>query len=277
MNSINCNGQLLSLEVPQIMGILNVTPDSFYDGGHFTIVENAVRKSEEMIEEGAAIIDVGGMSTRPGAEIINEKEELKRVLPVIKEIKRRFPNVIVSIDTIRSEVARSAILEGASMVNDISGGDIDKEIWNVVNEYQVPYVLMHMQGRPESMQENPSYNNVSLEVLVYLRDKVFQLRSLGLKDIIIDPGFGFGKTIDQNYDLLKNLRSFEILECPIMVGISRKSMIHKLLGVEAKEALNGTTACHMIALQKGAKILRVHDVKEARQCILIHEQIRNKV
>lgn len=273
MKSLNCNGFLLSLDTPKIMGILNVTPDSFFDGGKYSIVENAVRRAEEMIEEGASIIDVGGMSSRPGAEIINPSEELKRVVPTIKEIKRRFPEIIVSIDTVHSEVAETAVKEGAGIINDISGGEIDSHIWNVASDHSIPYILMHMKGRPNSMQNDPSYTNVSLDILSYLRDKVEKLKKLGVKDIVIDPGFGFGKTVDQNYELLKNLSSFRILDCPILVGLSRKSMIYKLLEVDAYHALNGTTACHMIALQNGVKLLRVHDVKEAKQCIIINNQL----
>lgn len=274
MYALNCNGFLLNLDVPKVMGVLNVTPDSFFDGGQYSNINDALRRVSEMVEEGASIIDIGGMSSRPGAEIIDIKEELKRVMPILKEVKRAFPEVVISIDTVHSEVAQRAIDEGASIINDISGGELDNKIWSVASENNVPYILMHMQGKPNSMQNNPKYDDVTLDILKYLRDKVYLLRNLGLKDIVIDPGFGFGKTVEQNYVLLSRLSSFKILDCPLLAGISRKSMIHRLLNIDAKDALNGTTACHMIALQNGAKILRVHDVKEAKECILIFEQIR---
>ena len=274
MSVLNCNGRLLNLEVPVVMGILNVTPDSFYDGGQFNIVEKSLKQVEQMLDEGATIIDIGGMSSRPGAEIISVNEELNRVLPIIKEIHKSFPETILSIDTVHGEVAQKAIDNGASMINDISGGTIDPEIWNVAKENNVPYILMHMQGRPNDMQNNPTYENVSLDILRYLRDKVFQLQNLGVKDIVIDPGFGFGKSIDQNYQLLNRLGSFQLLDCPILVGISRKSMIYKFLESTPQQALNGTSVLHMIALQNGAKILRAHDVQEAVECVRLYEQLK---
>ncbi len=275
MNSLNCNGQLLSLEEPVVMGILNVTPDSFYDGGEYMLVDTAVQRVNIMIDEGASIIDIGGMSSRPGAEIIDVDEECRRVLPIIKEVKKQFPDVIISIDTVQGEIAQKAIGEGASMINDISGGSIDNRIWDVAKNNNVPYVLMHMKGVPSTMQIDPAYADVALDILKYLKDKVFELRILGVKDLIIDPGFGFGKTIEQNFKLLDRLSSFKILDCPILVGLSRKSMIYKLLDTTPDKALNGTTAVHMMALQNGAKILRVHDVKQASECIKIHKQLTN--
>ena len=274
MSVLNCNGRLLNLEVPVVMGILNVTPDSFYDGGQFNIVEKSLKQVEQMLDEGATIIDIGGMSSRPGAEIISVNEELNRVLPIIKEIHKSFPETILSIDTVHGEVAQKAIDNGASMINDISGGTIDPGIWNVAKENSVPYILMHIKGRPNDMQNNPTYENVSLDILRYLRDKVFQLQNLGVKDIVIDPGFGFGKSIDQNYQLLNRLGSFQLLDCPILVGISRKSMIYKLLESTPQQALNGTSVLHMIALQNGAKILRAHDVQEAVECVRLYEQLK---
>jgi dihydropteroate synthase len=274
MNTLNCNGRLLGLDVPKVMGILNMTTDSFFDGGQNTLIDVAVKKVDKMIREGASIIDVGGMSSRPGADIIDVQEELIRVLPIIKELKNVFPELIISIDTVHGEVAQKAIDEGASMVNDISGGEIDNSIWTVALKNSVPYILMHILGRPKTMQDNPQYEDVTLEILKYLRDKVYKLHELGLKDIIVDPGFGFGKTIEQNYILLKKLSSFRVLECPILVGLSRKSMIYGLLDTDPEGALNGTSAAHMVALQNGVKILRVHDVKEAKECITIYEQIR---
>ena len=276
MNSLNCRGRLLRLEEPKVMGILNVTPDSFYDGGDYNTVGNAVQRVGEMIDEGASIIDIGGMSSRPGAEVIQLEEEEKRVIPVIEAVRKTYPNTIISIDTVHSDIAKKAIEAGASMINDISGGNIDNRIWNIALEYDAPYILMHMQGLPNTMQANPQYDDVALDILKYLRDKVFNLRSLGLKDIIIDPGFGFGKTVEQNYELLSKLSSFKILDCPILVGLSRKSMIYNLLQCDAENALNGTTAAHMVALQNGAKILRVHDVKQASECIKIYQQLITK-
>ena len=274
MNVLNCKGRLLNLEVPAVMGILNVTPDSFYDGGQFNVIENALEQTGQMLEEGATIIDIGGMSSRPGAEIISVDEELNRVLLIVREIHKSFPKAILSIDTVHSDVAQKTIDEGVSMINDISGGTIDPGIWDVAKVNDVPYVLMHMQGRPNDMQKNPTYDDVALDILKFLRDKVFNLENLGVKDILIDPGFGFGKSIDQNYQLLNRLGSFRILDCPILVGISRKSMIYKLLDSTPEEALNGTSALHMIALQNGAKILRTHDVREAVECVQLHEQLK---
>lgn len=273
MNSLNCNGRLLNLDEPVVMGIVNLTPDSFYDGGKHSSIDSALKIVSKMIDDGASIIDLGGMSSRPGAEIIDVEEESQRVLPVLAEINKVFPNLIISIDTVHGIIAQSAIDNGASIINDISGGAIDRSIWEVSKNNNVPYILMHMQGSPNTMQSNPKYGDVGLDILKYLRDKVIKLRKLGINDIIIDPGFGFGKTVDQNYELLSKLSSFRILDCPILVGLSRKSMIHKLLNINPQEALNGTTAAHMIALQNGAKILRVHDVKEARECVLIYQQL----
>lgn len=270
MYTLNCSGKLLTLDTPRVMGILNVTPDSFFDGGKYIITDVALKQVETMLEEGADIIDVGGMSSRPGAEVIDAEKESKRVMPIISGIKRRFPEAIVSIDTVYGATARRAIDEGASIINDISAGELDKEIWKVALENDVPYILMHMQGRPETMQNKPEYRDVSLDVLGYLRDKVFELQRMGIKDIVVDPGFGFGKTIAQNFDLLVGLKSLRMLGCPLMVGLSRKSMLYKSLNIGAEEALNATTAVHMEALRNGANILRVHDVKEAVECIKIH-------
>lgn len=273
MNSINCNGRLLDLTTPKVMGILNVTPDSFYDGGKYDQVSSALKKVEQFIDEGVDIIDIGGMSSRPGAEMITEDEELKRVLPVIKEICEKHSEQIVSIDTVHSKVAEAAILSGASIVNDISGGNIDSEIYKVCIKYNAPYVLMHMQGIPSHMQDKPEYEDVILDILNEFKTKVDKLERMGLKDVILDPGFGFGKTIEQNYRILERLSSFKILDCPILVGLSRKSMLYKSLDISSKDALNATTAAHMVALRNGARILRVHDVKEAIEAIKIHQLI----
>lgn len=267
MNSINCNGKLVDLSLPIVMGILNVTPDSFYDGGKHNSIADSLVKVEQMIADGATIIDIGGMSSRPGAEIISLEEELSRVLPVIKLIVEKYPNQVLSIDTVHGVVAKAAIDAGVCMINDISAASIDSSIIQVAMDEKVPYVLMHMQGKPADMQESPTYENVVMDVLSFLKEKVYKLRNMGMIDIIIDPGFGFGKNIKQNYQLLRKMSVFRILDCPIIVGLSRKSMIYRTLDVAPEESLNGTTALHMVALQNGAKILRVHDVKEASQAI----------
>ncbi|MFT4533578.1 MAG: dihydropteroate synthase [Saprospiraceae bacterium] len=267
MNSINCNGKLVDLSLPIVMGILNVTPDSFYDGGKHNSIADSLVKVEQMIADGATIIDIGGMSSRPGAEIISLEEELSRVLPVIKLIVKKYPNQVLSIDTVHGVVAKAAIDAGVCMINDISAASIDSSIIQVAMDEKVPYVLMHMQGKPADMQESPTYENVVMDVLSFLKEKVYKLRNMGMIDIIIDPGFGFGKNIKQNYQLLRKMSVFRILDCPIIVGLSRKSMIYRTLDVAPEESLNGTTALHMVALQNGAKILRVHDVKEASQAI----------
>ena len=261
--SLNCRGKLLDLSTPVIMGILNITPDSFYDGGQITGVDSALSLAESMLKEGATILDIGGQSTRPGAKSINSTEEWKRIGPSLISIKKHFPDAIISIDTFHSQVAKKAVEEGASIINDISAGDFDNEMFSFVLNSQTPYLIMHMQGSPENMQENPQYENVVSEVLNYFIKKVSHLKMMGLNDIIIDPGFGFGKTLENNYSLLKNLSLFQILDCPILAGISRKSMITKTLNITPADALNGTTALNTIALLNGASILRVHDVAEA--------------
>ncbi|MEZ4932618.1 MAG: dihydropteroate synthase [Saprospiraceae bacterium] len=269
--TINCNGQLVSLETPVVMGILNATPDSFYDGGKHQLLDGQLRQVEKMLKEGATFIDIGGMSSRPGAETISVEEELRRVMPVIEKVLDKFPETLISIDTIHSEVASAAVSAGASIINDISAGRIDTSMYETVASLGTPYILMHMQGKPQRMQENPTYQAVSLEVLDFFIHEIGKLRSLGVKDIIVDPGFGFGKTVEHNYELLKKMHVFKMLEVPILTGISRKSMICKVLKVNPEKALNGTTALHIVALQQGAKILRVHDVKEAVECIRLFE------
>ena len=261
--SLNCRGKLLDLSTPAIMGILNITPDSFYDGGQITGIDSALRLAESMLKEGALILDIGGQSTRPGAKSINSTEEWKRIGPSLISINKHFPDSIISIDTFHSDVAKNAVEEGASIINDISAGDYDKGMLPYVLQSQIPYLIMHMKGHPENMQENPQYENVVTEVLNYFINKVSHLKKIGLNDIIIDPGFGFGKTLENNYSLLKNLSLFQILDCPILAGISRKSMITKTLAITPSDALNGTTALNTIALLNGASILRVHDVAEA--------------
>jgi len=260
--TLNCNGRIVDLSQAQIMGILNLTPDSFYDGGRYQ-GEAALRQVENMLVEGADIIDIGGMSSRPGAELVSLEEERKRVIPVIRSILNAFPETILSIDTVRSEIAKEAYACGVGIINDISASKVDSGMYDILGQLKVPYVLMHMQGLPNNMQQNPNYSNVTKEVLDFLIEELGRLKAYNPTDVIIDPGFGFGKTVEHNYELLKNLGLFKILECPIMVGISRKSMISKVTGSSSEEALNGTTALHMLALQNGADILRVHDVKEA--------------
>jgi dihydropteroate synthase len=271
LNTINCRGQLVDLSRPLIMGILNVTPDSFFDGGKFTEEKAIFEQVAKMIDEGATIIDIGGQSTRPGAKALSVRQEENRVLPVIASLMAKFPDLLISADTFRSIVARKAIQEGAAIINDISGGDLDPEMFHTIAEEEVPYILMHMQGVPETMQVDPSYDNVVTSVYSALLKKVSMLRSLGVADIIVDPGFGFGKTVEHNYRLLQSLQLFRNTGCPVLAGMSRKSMICKVLKVKPENALNGTTALNMIALLNGASILRVHDVKAAKEAILLYE------
>ncbi|MFN7117035.1 MAG: dihydropteroate synthase [Saprospiraceae bacterium] len=272
-STLNCKGRLLSLETPIVMGILNITPDSFYVNSRFQNEKEILEQAEKMLEEGAAILDIGGMSSRPGSTIISVAEELQRVLPTIEAILKHFPDTILSIDTVHAEVARQSVAAGVAIVNDIAAGRLDDKMYATVAELGVPYVLMHMQGTPQNMQEDPNYENVVREVLDFFIAEVGKLRALGVKDIIVDVGFGFGKTLQHNYQLLKHLHVFQILELPILTGISRKSMVYKPFGGSAKTALNGTTALHMVALQQGSKILRVHDVKEAVEVIKLWQQL----
>lgn len=271
--TLNCKGKLLSLETPLVMGILNITPDSFYMASRYQQIDDILQQAEKMLSEGATILDIGGMSSRPGAEIISAEEELQRVLPAIEAIIKNFPEALLSIDTVQAAVARQSVEAGAALINDISAGRLDEKMYSTVAELGVPYVLMHMQGTPRTMQQEPTYEDVSLEVLDFFIAEVGKLRALGIKDIILDPGFGFGKTLSHNYQLLKRLHVFQILELPILVGISRKSMVYKPFGGSAKEALNGTTALHLVALQQGAQLLRVHDVKEAMEVIQLWKQL----
>ena len=274
-STINCKGRLLDLTQPIVMGILNMTPDSFYDGGQYNRIDSALHLAEKMINQGADVLDVGGMSSRPGAEVISEEEEIRRVFPVIKKLNEEFPETILSIDTVHASVLREAVAAGASMANDISAGSLDPKYFSMLAEMKIPYILMHMKGRPENMQDQPEYDDIATEILDFFIEKVGFLRELGVVDIILDPGFGFGKTVEQNYELLNKMHVFKILGLPLMAGISRKSMIYKVLKNSANEALNGSTALHMVALQQGAKILRVHDVKEARETISLFQQLTN--
>lgn len=272
-STLNCKGKLLSLETPLVMGILNLTPDSFYDGGKYQQTAEILQQAEKMLTEGAAILDLGGMSSRPGAELISVDEELKRVLPAIDLILKHFPETILSIDTVQGDVAKRSVEAGARLVNDISAGRLDEALYPTLAALDVPYVLMHMQGTPQNMQQNPDYEDVVRELLDFFILQIGKLRLLGVKDIILDVGFGFGKTLQHNYQLLKNLHVFKILELPILTGLSRKSMVYKPFGGSAKTALNGTSALHMIALQQGSKLLRVHDVKEAVEVIKLWKQL----
>ncbi len=273
--SINCKGQLIDLSTPKVMGILNITPDSFYDGGIYKNDRDILSKAEEMLTEGATFIDVGGYSSRPKATHISEEEELKRILPVIDLVLKEFPDTLISADTFRSGVAKHSVEAGASMINDISAGKMDEDMLHTVAELQVPYIMMHMKGTPQTMAKQANYKNLLKEVLFYFSERISKARRLGIIDLIIDPGFGFSKTVQQNYELLNNLDHFNILDLPILVGVSRKSMIHKPLSIRADEALNGTTILNTIALQKGASILRVHDVKEAMECIKLTQQLKS--
>ena len=262
---INCNSTSINLSQGHVMGVLNVTPDSFYDGGKFMEDEKVVMQSKRILEEGASFIDVGGASSRPGSDPVSPKEEIKRVIPVISTILKNFPKALISIDTTSSEVAEKAVKSGAAIVNDISAGTADKRMLEVVSSLDVPYIAMHMQGTPKTMQNNPSYQNVFSDVFAALEQFCNRATQLGIEQLIIDPGFGFGKTLSHNYQLLNQLEKFHLLGYPLLVGVSRKSMIQQILSVDAENALNGTTAIHTIAVQKGTSILRVHDVKEAVQ------------
>ncbi|MDC0210774.1 dihydropteroate synthase [Flavobacteriaceae bacterium] len=265
--TINLNGNLMDLSTPKIMGILNVTPDSFYDGGMFDSNKKILDHVEKMLTDGADIIDVGGYSSRPGAKEVKLKDEIKRVVPTIELIKKEFNETTISVDTFRSEVALQAVNGGASIINDISGGDLDPNMFNCVAELNVPYIIMHMQGNPKNMQNNPLYENVIVEIIENLSKKVFKATEAGVIDVIIDPGFGFGKTIEHNYKILSELSFFKELDCPILVGLSRKSMIYKLLEEKPENVLNGTTCLNTVSILNGANILRVHDVKEAKEVV----------
>ncbi len=273
--TINCKGSLIDVRQSKVMGILNITPDSFYDGGKYKDENSILSRVEKMLSEGATFIDVGAYSSRPGADAVSETEELHRIIPIVKLLVNRIPAINLSVDTFRSEVARQCILNGAAMINDISGGTLDTEMLPTVAKLKVPYIMMHMRGTPQNMQKNTSYNDVLKEILFYFSERVHSARVLGIKDIIIDPGFGFAKTLEQNYELLQNMDLLKTLNLPILAGISRKSMIYKTLNIDAENALNGTTALNMIALRQGANILRVHDVKEAIECTVLMKQLRS--
>ncbi|WP_142783496.1 dihydropteroate synthase [Changchengzhania lutea] len=265
--TINCKGQLIDLSTPKVMGILNITPDSFYDGGVHNNEKSILTHTEKMLNEGATFIDVGAYSSKPHADQVTEGEELKRILPMVDSILREFPDALLSIDTFRSKVAAQCVEAGAALINDISAGKLDSNMLPTIANLRVPYIMMHMKGTPQTMQQHTQYDDLLKDVLFYFSERITAARSLGVIDLIVDPGFGFAKTLEQNYKLLNNAELLKILDKPLLVGISRKSMIYKTLESSAQEALNGTTVLNTVALQKGVSILRVHDVKEAVECI----------
>lgn len=272
--SINCKGNLIDLSTPKIMSIVNTTPDSFYDGGQYNTIEKALLKVEVDISNNATFIDIGGYSSKPNAAHVTEEEELKRTIPVIEAILKSFPEAVISIDTFRGKVAKEAVDAGAALINDISAFELDKEMINTLKTYKVPYILMHMLGTPQNMQNNPNYKNVVKDITQFLSNKIKELKTFGIHDIIIDPGFGFGKTLSNNYELMANLNYFSALKHPLLVGVSRKSIIYKLLNINSLDSINGTTALNMYSLLNGANILRVHDTKEAKECIRIFNEIQ---
>lgn len=273
---INVNGSLLDLSQPRVMGILNVTPDSFYAGSRTQTEAEIVRRVKQIVSEGAAIIDIGAYSSRPNADNVSAREEMERLRMGLKILFEIQPDAVVSVDTFRADVARMCVEEyGVAIINDIAAGEMDADMFHTVAALNVPYIMMHMQGTPQSMQQHPHYDNLLKEVFLYFARKVQQLRDLGVKDIILDPGFGFGKTMEHNYELLSHLEEFRIFELPLLVGVSRKSMIYRLLDITPLEALNGTTVLDTICLLKGADILRVHDVKEAVETVRIVQAMRN--
>lgn len=270
--TMTSNGRIISLDKPLVMGIINVTDDSFYNGSRYKLGFRIAARAEQIIREGGSIIDVGACSTRPGAKPVSEQQELKRLAKALHAIRKKYPEAIISVDTYRSRVARMAVGDyRANIINDISAGELDPEMFSTIAELKIPYVLMHMRGIPETMQQNPTYDNVIREIITYLNGKIEQLKQLGVSDIIVDPGFGFGKTVDHNFSILKNLQVFRLFERPILVGLSRKSMISKTLGIPAAKCLNGTTVLNTMALLNGATILRVHDVREATEAIKLVE------
>ena len=270
---MNCNGKLITFDTPKVMGILKITPDSFYSKSGIE-EKNLLQTAEQMLIDEATFIDIGGYSSRPNAVEVTQAEEIQRVIPTIEKLVSYFPDIQISVDTFRSEVARLSLEAGAKIINDISASELDPQMWNIVKKYQVPYIVMHMRGTPQNMQQNTEYQDITKEILYYFSEKKNQARKYQLNDLIIDPGFGFSKTLSQNYELIQHLNLFKTLGCPILVGISRKSMIYKLLETSPEEALNGTTALHTFALLNGADILRVHDVKQAMECMKIVKELQ---
>jgi len=271
---LDCNGKIINLEKPVVMGILNITPDSFFDGGKYLTTNAVIQRAEKILDEGGSIIDLGAVSTRPGAKQISESEELNRLLPALNAILKAYPDAIVSVDTYRASIAQKVVDSGASIINDISGGSMDLQMFSTIAKLKVPYILMHMKGTPQNMQINPKYSNTVNEIKKILQDKINDLHALGFKNIIVDPGFGFGKSVEHNYEILNRLAEFKTFGYPVLAGMSRKSMINKVLKINPAEALNGTTVVNTIAICNGADILRVHDVKEAVETIKITEMLK---
>jgi len=274
--TINCKGNLIALDSPKVMGILNLTPDSFYDGGIYRDGKSILGQVEKMLSEGATFIDLGAYSSRPGADHISEEEESNRMLPIVELLLREFPEAILSIDTFRSKIAQRCLEVGATIINDISAGKLDENMFAAIAKFKAPYIMMHMRGNPKTMQNQTSYKDLINEIRHYFSERIAKVRALGVHDIIIDPGFGFSKTKEQNFELLQHLNLFQTIGLPILTGLSRKSMIYKTLGGNVDSALNGTTALNMLALDRGAKILRVHDVKEAIECVKLYEELNVK-
>ncbi|MBP6180765.1 dihydropteroate synthase [Flavobacterium sp.] len=271
--TINCKGQLIDLSTPKVMGILNVTPNSFFDGGKYKNENEILSRVEKMLVDGATFIDLGAYSSKPSAEFVSEEEEISRIVPVIDLILKSFPKTIISIDTFRSKVAKASIESGAAIINDIAAGNLDEKMFGIIAKYNVPYIMMHMRGNPQSMQTLTNYEDIVKEIVFYFSERIAKARSFGINDLIIDPGFGFAKTLEQNYEVFQKMELFKLLELPMLIGISRKSMIYKTLDSNAEQALNGTTVLNTLALTKGAKILRVHDVKEAMECVALFNKI----
>ena len=275
--NINIRGNLYDFSSPKVMGILNITPDSFYDGGKFKDDQKIKKHINKMINDGMDILDIGGYSSRPGASEVSISEELERVIPTLIFIKKNFKNLIISIDTFRSEVAKASLIEGADIINDISAGVFDSKMIDIISKFNCPYILMHMKGNPRNMQNSPKYKHTAVEIIQFLAERIKVARKKNIVDIIVDPGFGFGKTVEHNFEILNNLENFKALDAPLLTGFSRKSMIFKTLKTTSDEALNGTSSLNTIALMKGANILRVHDVKEAKECIILYEKTINSL
>lgn len=271
--TINCNGKLMDFEVPKVMGILNCTPNSFYDGGKYKTETDFLKQTEKMLIDGASIIDLGAYSTQPNADFVTEEEELNRILPIASSIIKHFPEVILSIDSFRSEVAKQCIENGATIINDVSAGFLDEKMFELVGKYKVPYIMMHMKGTPQNMQKFTDYDDVMKDMMFYFSERIATAKSFGIVDIILDPGFGFSKTLNQNYEVLNKLELLNEFNLPVLSALSRKSMIYKFLNTEPTEVLNGTTVLHTISLMKGAKLLRAHDVKEAVECVKLTQKI----
>jgi dihydropteroate synthase len=270
---MNCKGELIDLSTPKVMGILNITPNSFFDGGKYKNENELLERVEKMLSEGADFLDVGAYSSKPNAEFVSEEEEISRIIPVVNLLQKHFPEIILSIDTFRAGVAKICIENGASIINDISAGKLDEKMLETIAKFQVPYIMMHMKGTPQTMQEYTQYDDIIKEMLYYFSERISTARAFGINDLIVDPGFGFSKTLEQNFALMQKMELFQMLELPLLVGISRKSMIYKTLETNAEKALNGTTVLNTVALTKGAKILRVHDVKEAVECVRLFNKL----